>query len=480
MIQRSDSIGHPTRTAERSPAGSDINPNPPYRRDDPRRIVEQRSQASYEALASGREHVAVFMKYGRSTQQQDENRSDDPHGRDRPDELAEENRVLRRRLRRLEHDDGVAINRFAHCALIAQSSEWTEQLESLGAHRFKRPEALYKTLRSRAFLPEVCIVDLDSIPRNLIKGVDIRTPCPKLWIGGSAANPDDIKTFGAYYSRARPDELNEVIGRLIEVNQAIVLPAGLVGKRMYPFLVADKAHRERLRDHIGVFANANLITLHGDDPLELQLAAQALAVETQRARIWEVKSEASIHPVLRKIAQARRPGSDVTIVLSRDIDVDSARELYKAMPSEYSMINLSARCEKPVDAASFTLPRPADRPADVEAWIAWFVCRSSIDQGIALSGLEGLIAAIQRTLKDNPSIEDMRSQCEHSVRQHATMMEERGEFMSYDDLVRNYERTILHQALTQHDWNLSATARTLGLPESSLRYKLNKLGISKR
>jgi DNA-binding NtrC family response regulator len=57
------------------------------------------------------------------------------------------------------------------------------------------------------------------------------------------------------------------------------------------------------------------------------------------------------------------------------------------------------------------------------------------------------------------------------------MMEERGEFMPYEDLVHNFERTLLRQALFQHDWNLSATARALGLAESSLRYKLNKLGV---
>lgn len=417
------------------------------------------------------------MNYDRNDQQYGETGSDPD--RRRADGLVEENRELRRRLRRLGSAEGVATNRFSHCALIAQSSEWTEELESLGAHLFKRPEALYKTIRSRAFLPNACIVDLDSVPRNLIRAVDIRIPCPKLWVGGAAANPADIKSFGAYYARTRPEELNAVVGRLIEIDHAVLLPAGMVGKQLLPFLVADKAFRERLHHYTDVFAGTNLITLHGDDPIELQLAAQTLAVETQRARIWEVKSEVSTHSVLRKIAQARRPGSDVTIVLSPDIDVETAREFYKSIPSEYSMIKLSARLENPVDAVSFTLPRPGDRPVDIESWIVWFVCRATIEHGIALSGLDDLVDSITRGLGANPGIEEIRSRCERSVRQHATMMEDRGEFMSYDDLVRNYERTILRQALGQHDWNLSATARALGLAESSLRYKLRKLGIAR-
>lgn len=396
------------------------------------------------------------------------------------DVLAEENRKLKRRLRLLESGRRTAVNHFTSCALIAEASEWAEALEALGAHRFKRPEALYKTLRSGTFRPEACIVDLDAVPRSLIRALDIRIPCPKLWFGGSAADPGDIKNFGAYYARARLDELNSVIGHLIDIDRAILLPSGIVSKQMLPFLAADGDYRERLHHYTEAFAGANLITLHGDDPVELQLTAQSLAVGAQRARIWEARSEASIQSVLRKIAQARRPGSDVTIILSRDIDVESAREFYKSVPSDYSLIKLSARLENPVGPISFTLPRAGDRPADTKAWIIWFVCRATIEHSIALSGLDELVDTICQALGDDPSIEEIRSLCERSVQQHVTIMDEQGEFLSYDDLVHNYERTILHRALTQHDWNLSATARSLGLAESSLRYKLKKLGVARR
>lgn len=329
-------------------------------------------------------------------------------------------------------------------------------------------------------MPDACIVDLDSVPRNLVKGVDIRVPCPKLWVGGSAANPADIKNPGIYYARVRPDELDSVIGRLAGIDRSVMLPAGMASRQPLPFLVADTGYRELLHYCARVFAVTGLITLHGDDPLELQLAAQWVAVETRRARIWEVRTEASIHSVLRKIARARRPGSDVTVMLARDVDVESARGLYKSLPAEYSMIKLSARPDDPVDASSFTLPAPADRPADIEARILWFVCRATIDHGIALSNLEGLLESNHRAIGRDPSIEETRNLCERSVRQHATMMEDRGEFMSYEDMMRNYERTILRRALAQNDWNLSAAARSLGLAESSLRYKLKKLGLSQR
>lgn len=368
----------------------------------------------------------------------------------------------------------------ARCALIAQPSEWTDELEALGMDTFKRPEALYKALRSRTCLPQACIVDLDSVPRNAVRAVDIRLPCPKLWIGRSAANPSDIKNFGIYYARSRPDELNNVVARLIETDRSMLMPIGMVGRQALPFLAADGSYRERLQHYIDQFLSRNLITLHGDDPLELQLAAQYLAVEAERARIWQVKSEASIHSMLRKIAQARRPGTDVTITLSPDIDTETAREFYKSIPAEYSMIKLSARAENPVDTLSFTLPRPVDRPADVETWAVWFMCRATIEYGIALSGLPDLIRSVIRALGSNPRIEEIRGLCERAVRQQVTMTEEHGGFVSYDDLVHNYERSILHKALSQHEWNLSATAKSLGLAESSLRYKLNKLGVNRR
>lgn len=377
----------------------------------------------------------------------------------------------------LENEAAANVCCLNRCALIAQPSSWTEELETLGVSCFKRPEALYKALRGRSCYPQLVIVDLESIPRNAVRTVDIRIPCPKLWIGKSAANPADIKNFGIYYSKSRPDEVNAVASRLIDTDRSIILPIGLVGKEMLPLLVADETYRGRLHHYAERFANANLITLHGDDLLELQLVAQYLAVETGRARLWEAKSENSIQSLLRRIAQARRPGTDVTIVLSRDIDAETAREFHGALPSEYSMIKLSARTANPVDDLSFTLPKPAERPADIPNWIVWFVCRATIEYGVALSGLAELTRSIERTLGDGVTIGEIRNLCERSVRQQATMMEDRSEFMPYQDLVHNFERTLLRQALDQHDWNLSATAKSLGLAESSLRYKLNKLGV---
>lgn len=378
-----------------------------------------------------------------------------------------------------ENTAGIDVFRLSNCALIARPSEWSAELEELGVRTFKRPEALYNALRNRTFIPESCIIDLDAIPRNLVKSVDIRIPCPKIWVGKSASNPSDIKNFGVYYSRARADELNSVISRLIEVDRSLMLPKGIVAKQILPLLVADDVYRERLHRYTELFAGSNLITLHGDDPLELQLVAQYLAVEIQRARIWEVKSESSIHSMLRKIAQARRPGTDVTVVLSTDIDTESAREFHKSVPAEYSMIKLSARTENPVGSLSFTLPRPVQRSGDIENWVLWFVCRATIEYGIALFGLTDLVRSVTRMLDENPFIEDIRTVSERSIKQHATMMEDTGEYLSYEDLVHNYERTILTQALMRNDWNLSATARALGLAESSLRYKLNKLGVMK-
>ena len=41
------------------------------------------------------------------------------------------------------------------------------------------------------------------------------------------------------------------------------------------------------------------------------------------------------------------------------------------------------------------------------------------------------------------------------------------------------EKTLLLEALMKHDWNQSAAAKALGIPESTVRYKMQKYGIKK-
>lgn len=370
---------------------------------------------------------------------------------------------------------------FVGCALLAHPSDWGDELAAHGVTVFNRPEALYAALRNRSFLPRVCIVDLDSVPRNLVKAVDLRVPCAKVWTGKAAAEPEDIKNPGVYYSKVRVDELDRVLCRLIELERTILLPIGITGRQLLPLLVADEDYRDKLNNYTDLYARSNLITLHSDDPIERQLVAEYLAVESGRARIWQVKTSDSMQSVLRKISQARRPGSDVTIILSEQVEVEAAREFSKSLPREYSLIKLSTRTDNPLDDRSFTLPRPMERPQDVENWITWFLCRASIDQGVALAGLPDLPTGIMENLNDNPTIEEIRRACDTAVKRYASAMEanQHEDFVSYEDLIANYERSVLRQALDRNGWNLSATARSLGLAESSLRYKLNKLGVPK-
>jgi DNA-binding NtrC family response regulator len=43
----------------------------------------------------------------------------------------------------------------------------------------------------------------------------------------------------------------------------------------------------------------------------------------------------------------------------------------------------------------------------------------------------------------------------------------------------NYEKIILREALTKHNWNQSSVARALGISERTVRYKMQKFGIKK-
>ena len=40
-----------------------------------------------------------------------------------------------------------------------------------------------------------------------------------------------------------------------------------------------------------------------------------------------------------------------------------------------------------------------------------------------------------------------------------------------------YERNLLLRALEKHGWNVTQTARYLGLPLSTMKFKMEKLGV---
>ena len=50
---------------------------------------------------------------------------------------------------------------------------------------------------------------------------------------------------------------------------------------------------------------------------------------------------------------------------------------------------------------------------------------------------------------------------------------------SLHEMLKDYEKELIRQALIQHHWNQSSTASTLGIPESTLRYKMQKYKIKK-
>jgi len=50
---------------------------------------------------------------------------------------------------------------------------------------------------------------------------------------------------------------------------------------------------------------------------------------------------------------------------------------------------------------------------------------------------------------------------------------------SLNDCLADYEEKLIREALKDHHWNQSRAARALRISEQTLRYKINKLGISK-
>jgi len=53
------------------------------------------------------------------------------------------------------------------------------------------------------------------------------------------------------------------------------------------------------------------------------------------------------------------------------------------------------------------------------------------------------------------------------------------ETRSLTEILNTQEKQIIHQTLVNHKWNQSSAAKTLGIDESTLRYKMKKFGIKK-
>ena len=47
----------------------------------------------------------------------------------------------------------------------------------------------------------------------------------------------------------------------------------------------------------------------------------------------------------------------------------------------------------------------------------------------------------------------------------------------FQDALTVYDRNLLLRALEKHGWNVTATARYLGLPLSTMKFKIDKFGV---
>lgn len=362
------------------------------------------------------------------------------------------------------------------CLIISTGDRfipWQEQ----GGVLLQRPEAAYKAMRQGELQPEICVVDLSCIPSGLQRSVDLRIRCPKIWIGKTAPNPGSVTSLGLYQARSSLTQLYENAQTLFAMSQGIMSPKSAKVESPIPVITQDIGYRKQLEEFSAILKKHHSVLIKTDDRLEQLAVAYYLSMNCDRHRIWEVNSKSALQSALKRTNKVRKV-SDVSMVLhpklSHDFTYDSKPKLREGCGAIYL-------CQQTCDLGLPILEVPSlqTRPTDITHWIVWFLARLSIKYGVAIVNLEELIENCSQDLESQVDITDIELKCERILKAQI-LSEQELVFQSYEDQIRNYERQVLQKALTENSGNILATARALGLAESSLRYKLQILGVKRK
>lgn len=361
--------------------------------------------------------------------------------------------------------------RMDDCLVIGSEGDF-EALRDQGASLFQKPESAFKAVRSARIDPRVCIVDLSAVPGSTVRSIDLRLKCPKVWIGRKAPDPAVVKSPGLYQARGATLQLLKNMDCIAVMYEGISVPPPGKTTPLLPLITHDTEYREDL----GAIGEYDRAVLTSQDETALVAAAYYAALSSGRRRVWTAATKAGLKSA-RARAQKAKNLSDVTVIVYPKVTCDLTVDSLPDFPDPCHVLYLAAEPAPALDVPGYSLPRLEDRPRDTRSWITFFVARSSIEQGIAVERLDETVNRVFTSLHGTALIEEIRLTCERAVKRQALAHEEEA-FAPYEDRVRNYERQILQQALQQNEGNLTHTARSLGLAESSLRYKMNALGLS--
>ncbi|MFT5221571.1 MAG: two-component system response regulator PilR (NtrC family) [Planctomycetota bacterium] len=222
-------------------------------------------------------------------------------------------------------------------------------------------------------------------------------------------------------------------------------------------------------DNEGLFKAAHGGTLFLDEIADLPLAMQV--------KLLRVIQEKSIRPVGSQQEQA----IDVRIISASHQDLDGMVKQGDFRQDLYYRINV----------IGVTVPRLAERDADIELLTRRLIDRYNVQNSTSISIDGNSLSALKQydfpgNVRELENIlERATALCENAcididdlqLPDSGSRVEENQ--TSLGELTQQLEKEEIIKALESHRWNQSATARTLGMTLRQLRYRIDKLNLSK-
>ena len=258
-------------------------------------------------------------------------------------------------------------------------------------------------------------------------------------------------------------------GPFVAVNLAAI-PQDLVESVLFGH--EKGAFTGALRQQIGKFELATGGTLFLDEVGDLRLDLQA--------KLLRAIQESEIE----RIGSPRPIRTDFRLIAATNVDLEKAVREGRFREDLYFRLRV----------IPITLPPLRDRIEDVAALAPFFLKRYStkfrkpvegISEGAirALSAydwpgnirelenlIERLVAISENTwiTEDDLPVELQVAELDRTPRDGASL---------YQDAMTVYERNLLTRALDKNGWNVTRTARYLGLPLSTMKFKIEKFGV---
>jgi two-component system nitrogen regulation response regulator NtrX len=264
-------------------------------------------------------------------------------------------------------------------------------------------------------------------------------------------------------------------GPFVEVNCAAI-PTELIESELFGHIKGS--FTGAVADRAGKFEQADGGTLFLDEVGDMSAAAQA--------KVLRALEEG----VVTRVGGSKPIAVDVRVVAATNQDLEAGIREGRFREDLYYRLNV----------VPIRLPPLGERRDDIPLLVAHFVGLVSARAGVAARGFDDAAVARLRQRDWPGNVRELRNTVERllilaggptvSVDEvdrlappHDDVSARGAAFLgceTFEEFKQEAERAFLEAKLEDHDWNVSETARKLGMPRSNLYKKIEKYGLTRR